>query len=183
MRVQYSSPVAGLSAIRCETFQQLFGDYERRLLGAGYHHTSVRLQLQSIAHFGVWCEREDRRLETIDDQTLEAFERHRSTCRCPGTSRNRTRQVRSCVRGFLRHLRARWTSSCPMATGSRLPCTSPRRCPGFRWKDRSATTVGLHFRRPRGPHPARREAALCATATVNISHRILCWHEGRGRYC
>lgn len=107
MSVHYASPVAGLSAIRSQTFQQLFADYERRLLGAGYHPTSVRLQLHSIAHFGVWCELEDCRLDTINDQTLEAFERHRSTCRCPGTSRNRTRQVRSCVRGFLRHLRER----------------------------------------------------------------------------
>ncbi|MFN0096075.1 MAG: tyrosine-type recombinase/integrase [Dehalococcoidia bacterium] len=106
MRVQYSSPVAGLSAIRSETFRQLFGEYERKLLDAGYHHTSVRLQLHSIAHFGVWCEREDRRLETINEQALEAFEGHRSTCQCPA-SRNRSRQVRSCVRGLLRHLRER----------------------------------------------------------------------------
>lgn len=107
MGVHYASPVAGLSAIRSQTFQQLFADYERRLLGAGYHPTSVRLQLHSIAHFGVWCELEDCNLDTINDQTLDAFERHRSTCRCPGTSRNRSRQVRSCVRGFLRHLRER----------------------------------------------------------------------------
>ena len=58
----------------------------------GYHHKVVRLQLQSVAHLGVWCEREDRRLDTINDQTLEVFERHRSTCRCRGPSRNHTRR-------------------------------------------------------------------------------------------
>jgi len=107
MHVQYSQPVAGLSAIQSQTFHELFGEYEGRLVRARYHPISARLHCQSIAHFGVWIEREGRPLETINDQTLEAFERHRSTCQCPGTSRNRTRQVRSCVRGFLRHLRER----------------------------------------------------------------------------
>lgn len=107
MRVQYSSPVAGLSAIRSKTFQQLCGEYEKKLHGAGYHPTAVRLHLHSITHFGVWCECEDRPLETINDESLKAFERHRPTCQCPGTSRNRARQVLSCVRGFLRHLRER----------------------------------------------------------------------------
>ena len=107
MRVQCSGPVAGLSAIRSQTFQRRVGEYETRLLSAGYHRQGVRLHRQSITHFGVWCEREDHRLETINDQTLKAFEQHRSTCQCPGASRNRARQVLSCVRGFLRHLRAR----------------------------------------------------------------------------
>jgi hypothetical protein len=105
MRVPYSTPVAGLSAIRSQTFQHLFGEYGRRLIRSGYHPQVARLHLYSIVHFGVWLEREDRHLETIDDQTLEAFERHRSTCRCPGTSRNRARQVLSCVRRFVQHLR------------------------------------------------------------------------------
>jgi len=39
--------------------------------------------------------------------TLEAFELHRSTCRCQGTSRNRAPEVLPGVRGFLRHLRER----------------------------------------------------------------------------
>ena len=107
MRVQYSKPVAGLSAIQSQIFHELFGEYEGRLVRARYHQICARLHCQSIAHFGVWIEREGHPLETINDQTLEAFERHRSTCRCPGTSRNRTRQVRSSVRGFLRHLRER----------------------------------------------------------------------------
>jgi len=56
MRVHYSRPVAGLSAIRSQTFQQLSGEYEGRLLRTGYHHQVARLHLQSIAHFGVWIE-------------------------------------------------------------------------------------------------------------------------------
>lgn len=105
MRVHCAKPVVGLSAIRSRTFQQLFQEYERWLVRAGYHPTVARLHLHSIAHFGVWIELQGHRLETIDDQTVGAFERHRPTCRCPGTSRNRARQVRSCVRRFLRHLR------------------------------------------------------------------------------
>jgi len=107
MRVHYSRPVAGLSAIRSQTFQELFGEYEGRLLRTGYHHQVARLHLQSIAHFGVWIELEGHPLETIDEQTVGAFERHRSACACPGTSRHRGRQVLSGVRGFLQHLRER----------------------------------------------------------------------------
>jgi site-specific recombinase XerD len=105
MRVHYCRPVVGLSAIRSRTFQNLFGEYKRRLFRTGYNHKVARLHLQSIAHFGVWIELEGRSLETIDEQTLGAFERHRSTCTCPGTSRNRARPVLSCVRRFLQHLR------------------------------------------------------------------------------
>lgn len=107
MHVHYSGPVVGLSAIRSWTFQHLFGEYERRLIRTGYHHKVARLHLQSIAHFGVWIELAGRRLETIDEQTVGAFERHRSTCTCPGTSRNHARQVLSCVRRFLQYLRER----------------------------------------------------------------------------
>ena len=83
MHVQYSKPVAGISAIRSPAFHELLGEYEGRLVRARYHRRSARLHCQSIAHFGVWIEREGRPLETINDQTLVAFERHRSTCRCP----------------------------------------------------------------------------------------------------
>jgi hypothetical protein len=75
MHVQYSKPVAGLSAIQSQAFHELFGEYEGRLVRARYHRIGARLQCQSIAHFGVWIEREGRPLETINDQTLVAFER------------------------------------------------------------------------------------------------------------
>jgi len=107
MRVHYSRPVAGLSAIQSQTFQHLFGEHAERLFRSGYHQQVARVHLQSIAHFGVWIELEGRRLETINEQTLAAFERHRSTCTCPGTSRNRARHVLSCVRRFLQYLRER----------------------------------------------------------------------------
>lgn len=100
-------PVLGLSAVQSRTFRILFGEYERRLVRAGYNHTVVRLHLHSIAHLGVWIEREARSLKTIDEETLEVFGRHRPTCTCPGTSRNRARQVLSCVRRFVQHLRER----------------------------------------------------------------------------
>ncbi len=100
-------PVLGLSAVQSRTFRILFGEYERRLVRAGYNHTVVRLHLHSIAHLGVWIECEARSLKTIDEETLEVFGRHRATCTCPGTSRNRARQVLSCVRRFVQHLRER----------------------------------------------------------------------------
>ena len=62
MRVQYSKPVAGLSAIQSQTFHELFGEYEGRLVRARYHQISARLHCLSIAHFGVWIEREARPL-------------------------------------------------------------------------------------------------------------------------
>ena len=106
MRVQYNSgPVLGLSAVRSRIFRKLFGEYERRLLRTGYNPKFARLHLHSIAHFGVWIELEHRPLATIDEVTLGVFDRHRLTCTCPGTSRNRAREVLSCVRRFLQHLR------------------------------------------------------------------------------
>jgi hypothetical protein len=80
-------PVLGLSAVQSRAFRILVGKYERRLVRIGYHPTVVRLHLHSIAHLGVWIEREGRSLE-IDAETPEVFGRHRPTCTCPGTSRN-----------------------------------------------------------------------------------------------
>ncbi len=73
----------------------------------GYNDQVVRFHLHAVVHFGVWIELEDRDLKTIDEETLRLFERHRSSCTCPGTSRNRARQVLSCLRRFLQHLRQR----------------------------------------------------------------------------
>ncbi len=107
MHLDYTKPVLGLSAIRSAVFRDVIDEYEQRLMRTGYNHKVVRFHLHSIAHFGVWIELEDRRLRTIDGETLCAFERHRASCTCPGTSRNRARQVLSCVRRFLQHLRER----------------------------------------------------------------------------
>lgn len=105
--MHYTKPVLGLSAIQAPVFRSLLGEYEQRLLGQGYSDIVVRFHLHSVAHFGVWIEFEDQRLRTISDETLCAFERHRANCACSGTSRNRARQVLSCVRGFLQYLRER----------------------------------------------------------------------------
>ena len=107
MRVHYARPVAGLSAIQSQTFHDLFGEYEGKLVRTGYQRIVARLHLHSIAHFGLWIELEGRRLEMSNEQPLKAFEQHRSTCTCPGTSSHRGRHVLSCVRRFLQHLRER----------------------------------------------------------------------------
>jgi site-specific recombinase XerD len=101
----YSKPILGLSAIRSASFVELVDDYETELVRTGYNPHVVRFHLHSVAHFGVWLELEGAEIKTIDEATVAAFERHRSCCRCPGTSRNRDPNVVSCVRVFLHHLR------------------------------------------------------------------------------
>lgn len=101
----YSKPVFGLSAIRSGKLVELVHAFEKALVENGYKPHVVRFQLHSIAHFLVWLEREDVELETMCEGTVDAFERHRGCCSCPGTSRNISQQVVSCVRVFLRYLR------------------------------------------------------------------------------
>ena len=100
-----SNGIRGRSAIRSSDFQNLIDEYEQRLVRSGYNQLVVRFHLHAVVHFGVWLELEDRELREIDEETLQSFERHRSCCTCPGASRNRARQVLSCVRRFLQHLR------------------------------------------------------------------------------
>lgn len=101
----YSKPILGLSAIRSASVVELVHDYETELVRTGYNPHVVRFHLHSVAPFGFWLQLEGAELGTIDEGTVPAFERHRSRCRCPGTSRNCDRSVVSCVRVFLRYLR------------------------------------------------------------------------------
>lgn len=103
----YRKPILGLSAIQSATFVELFQDYRKELAQAGYNPCVARLHLRSVAHFGVWLELQGVALESIDEQTVATFDRHRSSCRCPGTSRDCGRHVVSCIRVFLNHLRER----------------------------------------------------------------------------
>ena len=102
----HKKPILGLSTIRSAVFLEHFGDYERQLATAGYCDIAARLHLHSVAHFGVWLEREGVPLEAIDDGTVAEFSGHRGHCRCTGTSRNRDRHVDSCVCAFVRYLRS-----------------------------------------------------------------------------
>jgi integrase/recombinase XerD len=102
-----SNAIRGRSVIRSSHFQNLVDGHEQRLVRSGYNQIVVRFHLHAVVHFGVWLEIEDRELKEINEETVESFERHRSCCMCPGTSRNRARQVLSCVRLFLQHLRQR----------------------------------------------------------------------------
>jgi integrase/recombinase XerD len=102
-----SNPIRGRSAIRSEHFQHRVDEYEQKLVRSGYNKIVVRFHLHAVVHFGVWLELEDRELRKIHEETVQSFERHRSCCTCPATSRNRARQVPSCVRRFLQHLRQR----------------------------------------------------------------------------
>jgi len=103
----YPNPILGLSTIQSARFLELFQDYGKGLVQAGYSPGVARLHLRSVAHFGVWLEIEGVALESIDEQTVATFDRHRSSCRCPGTSCDCGRHVLSCIRAFLNHLRER----------------------------------------------------------------------------
>jgi len=103
----YSNPIPGLSAIQSATFVNLFQDYGQELIEAGYNIQVVRFHLRSVGHFGVWLEREGIALESVDETTVATFDQHRSSCRCPSTSRDSGRHVICCVRVFLAFLRAR----------------------------------------------------------------------------
>ena len=103
----YSKPIPGLSAIQSTRFVELFQDYGQELAEAGYNGQVARLHLRSVAHFGIWLELEGVTLEAIDEQNVAAFDRHRSSCWCPGSSRDSGRHVICCVRVFLGFLRAR----------------------------------------------------------------------------
>lgn len=103
----YSKPIPWISAIRSQCFVALLCDYEGELVRAGYNPHVTRLHLHSVAHFGIWLEREGLDIEKTDEGTVAAFARHRARCRCPRASQNHARHVVSCVRVFVRHLRER----------------------------------------------------------------------------
>lgn len=103
----YSKPIPGLSAIQSAAFVEFFRDYGQELVQAGYNGQVVRLHLRSVAHFGIWLEFEGVTLEAINEQSVTAFDRHRSSCRCPGSSRDSGRHAICCVRVFLAFLRKR----------------------------------------------------------------------------
>ena len=103
----FEKPILGVSSIHSASFPGLFQQFQGHLAETGYNRFVARLHLHSVAHFVVWLEREGIHLETIDQQTVAAFSRHRSRCRCPGASTNRGRHVDSCVRVFVRYLRSR----------------------------------------------------------------------------
>ena len=68
---------------------------------------SIELKALVVAHFGVWIELERAELGEMNETMVSRFEKHRSRCRCPGASQSRHKNVVSCVRVFIGHLRER----------------------------------------------------------------------------
>ena len=115
---KYVSPVFGLASLRSASDLELVADYDKELGRYGYNGQVARLHVHSIAHFLVWLSLAGAELATADEGTVVAFGEHRATCRCPGTSRNRGRQVVSCVRVFVQRMRERGVvraAACPAA--------------------------------------------------------------------
>jgi len=88
--------------------------FARRLLRLGYDANTVRVYLSGAEHFGSWLLRHDRRLEEIGEETIAAFRRHLSRCRCRQAYRPtraaRTDNVVVGARHLLKHLRAEGTT-------------------------------------------------------------------------
>lgn len=126
----YSSPVFGLASIRSASDLELVADYEKALCRYGYHGQVARLHLHSIAHFLVWLSLVGAELATADEGTVVAFGEHRAACRCLGTSRNRGRQVVSCVRVFVQRMRERGVVRAAVCPPTRLPALVGEFC---RW--------------------------------------------------
>ena len=78
----YSKPNLGLSAIQWATFVELLQDYGKECVQAGYNHYVARLHLRSVASIRVWPGLEGVALESIDEETVAAFDRYRSSCKC-----------------------------------------------------------------------------------------------------
>ncbi len=102
----YSRPALGLAGIRPHDLE-LFNDYEKDLAECGYSSKVMGLHVDSVAHFLVWLSLTGSELELADEDTVIAFDRHRSACECPGTSRDRGRPAVSCVRVFVQRMRER----------------------------------------------------------------------------
>ena len=79
----YSSPILGLTTIQSARDLKLVSDYERELIESGYNGNVARLHLHSVAHFVVWLALAGLELGAADEETVVAFDQHRSTCACP----------------------------------------------------------------------------------------------------
>ena len=117
----YSSPILGLTTIQSARDLKLVSDYERELIESGYNGNVARLHLHSVAHFVVWLALAGLELGAADEETVVAFDQHRSTCACPGTSRNLGRHVVSAVRVLVRCLRERGVVH-TVGTRPAVPC-------------------------------------------------------------
>mgnify|MGYP006304540423 CR=1 FL=1 len=170
----YCRPVPRLSSIRSPVFVEVFREYEQELVRAGYERHVARLHLRAAAHFGVWIELEGVALETIDDGTVAAFARHRSRCRCPHTSRDRGHYVISCVRVFVRYLRARGVV--------RTAAAAPPPAPSSVHFSRGCAFIGASSTRRSSPIRSTLTASSASLATTRRRTRpMICgtsWPNG-----
>lgn len=101
----YCKPIVGISTIRSERFLKSLHEFKEELARTGYNPHVTRLYLHSIAHFGIWLEREGLDIERVDNGIVAAFEQHRERCLCENASKNTGRHVVSGIRIFVGYLR------------------------------------------------------------------------------
>lgn len=88
-------------------------------MSVGHSYVSISSHLRAAAHLGCWLEKAGAGLEAIDQQTLQAFADHLTSCRCPGRKRARSSVVVTRVTSFVAHLR-RVGVLTPMCTEERI---------------------------------------------------------------
>jgi site-specific recombinase XerD len=123
-----SNSVRGMSAIQSSAVCNLVDKYGQQLLDRGYNKKVVRFHLHAIVHFCVWLDTQAKQVKEIDDETVASFERHRTSCDCRATSRNRARQVLSCVRRFVQFLRSQTIVRQPQVRDQRSPMVAGFLC-------------------------------------------------------
>lgn len=71
----------------------------------GYRGECGALHLRGAAHLGRWAEDLGILIESLNEGTIEAFERHLAHCQCPGQRPSKHRSTVARARGFLDYLR------------------------------------------------------------------------------
>jgi len=82
------------------------GGFSQFLRRRGYAYETTMMYLGSARHLSNWMATRGMPLERMDENTVRAFDRHLSHCRCPRCRRGRWSNAQSGVRRLLDYLRA-----------------------------------------------------------------------------
>ena len=80
-------------------------DFAQWLHASGYKQRPAQLILRGAAHFGHWTSQQGVPIEHIDDESIDTFVRHLSTCVCRHGFQGRDPYHRDGAQRFLAHLR------------------------------------------------------------------------------
>ncbi len=83
----------------------LFEGFAQELSKAGYAEITARRHIRAAEHFTYWADRKGMLVCSLNEQSLERFDRHLGRCRCPRYGHADRLNVLNGARLFLRHLR------------------------------------------------------------------------------